>query len=212
MTRKHQIGGARGTEPINRELLLRAFDQSGRLQLCGTLFAVDRQISATVHAVYGDLHAPGGKVLSVAGSLSGLSFISKPKRTGRPPKEMRNAAAYMAFQWFMVQTVERNEAAARKRVLEHWQSRGWAGMPDESATNRLIREGRKVVMSSRPFPSACVRYVTHDGQDGAVILIPDDCCAKESDRLEGDGLCWLWRPAIEEADFGRVSFSCVLTG
>lgn len=190
------------------------FDQAGNRRLYGPVTVVDRRIGATIHTVFGDVRDPAGQAFSLTGTICGARFVCTPKKTGRPSKDLRNVAAYMSFLWFQVRHADLKsdprKARARECVLEHWQSQGWAGMPEQSDANRLIRGGKKVATSVKPFPSACVRYVTHDGKDGAVVLLPRECCIQRADQLEGNGIGWVWRPASEEAEFGQINFICPL--
>ena len=89
--------------------------------LRGTVSALDHLRGSTSHAVSGVLRNQQGDELDFSGQLDGVVFAGKEKPLGRPSKDMRNVAVYMAFEWF--QAIRKNsknaEARARSDTLDY---------------------------------------------------------------------------------------------
>jgi hypothetical protein len=177
--------------------------------LSGPLFALDHLMGGKSHAVSGALRDQKGNEFDFVGELNGVAFVGREKPLGRPSKDMRNVAAYMAFEWFQVGKKSLPQAAAtqaRNDLLDYWQNR-WPGMPDASTRDTLIRKGKAKFLEVLRTPGDMVRYATYDGTDGFVIVLPPWCTQHRSgESVIGSGEGWVWRYGEEESRFYDFTF------
>jgi len=194
------------TRPVMREMNLEVYaPHTQAAVLRGPLFALDHLRGSSSHAVSGVLKNQQGIECEVNGTLRGVTFGDKKNPVGRPPKDMRDIAVFMAFQWF---AAGRDEAKARSDLLNYWQER-WAGMPDESTRNTLIRQGRKKAWD---LMGGHGDMVLCRGGGGCLLIVPQGCITQDTTRkvLSGSGDGLVWQFGHEESDFYNLRFNIEL--
>ena len=176
--------------------------------LHGSLFALDHLRGDKKHAVSGVLRDQQGNQFDCTGTVNGLTFAIKEKPLGRPSKDMRNVAVYMAFECFVAELGPHAKAArlAREKLLAYWQEREWKGMPDETTCNTLIRKGQRVFLNTLKTPGDRFRHISDDGLDGLLIAMPSGCIqCSPGNFIKGNGSGWIWRYGEEVSRFGVIS-------
>lgn len=181
--------------------------------LRGTVYATDLLRGSSIHAVSGVLHSQQGAELDFVGQLGGVTFVGKKRPLGRPPKDARNMAVYMAFKWFQAgqKPHKTAETSARRDLLDYWESR-WPGMPDESTRDALIRKGEARALEAIGSPGDMVAYRSRCGADGYVLILPPGCIQHHpGDSVRGSGEGLVWRYGEEETQFYGFTFEAGLS-
>ena len=128
---------------------------------------------------------------SVPATLSGANF--KPhKRGGRPTREARDVAVWLARAWF----AREGRSKVAQQVVDAWAKAGHSGI---SESTHVYAACKRADAAFGIAPDSAV--LANDGGAAWIALAP-----RESDALVFESPAWIWNLGDETATFG------VLTG
>lgn len=168
------------------------------------LHIVDMGLGLDRHSV--TMARQDGGAIPLTGSLTGVTFHPQERR-GAPPKLGRDMALHMAWRLYECGG-KMSEAQARQKVLEHWSSNDWRGIPDESALNKKLHSANAEI-SKKQYSFFAADF--GESEKSIVVLANQKAFdLKPGEFARGDGRGWVWRYGSEKAIFGTFSFDAKL--
>lgn len=140
--------------------------------------------------------------------LNGGVIIESLKKNGRPGKPNRDAAVYLATEFFMEK--RRHDATGHKPLRKQaysdvhklWNEKRYPAADSlQDKPSALNSKGKKEVDKAEPFGR--MFYTTQDGLDGAVVHMHKGSRLAEwpGNEISIHGPCWVWRHGDENAEF-----------
>lgn len=122
--------------------------------------------------------------------LSGVTFTAQ-KRAGRPRREARDVAVWLATEWF------RREGAAKidAQIVDLWGRQGFKGISEDGHVRSARKRALKVIGVA---PNAAILFTS-----AAAAWVAEGVARAES--LAFESVAWVWEFGTENATHGLLT-------